>query len=244
MRSTLATLFVGLAAITSSAAQAATEINTAGFGVTVTDRFWEDSQMTLLSSSGGTTRIGLVGMDATLGIPWEVESDHDMGAFDANWVDTQFAFDVQAGYRITSLTLTGTATGIIRAGVPWGDGMPGSATTTLSHSWSIGQGEPTAQLGSQVIRDLHGEQQLSLTAGVPYAGDFSLLLNSSLAQEVQPGQEGFSNGGVVWHQSFASIALRDVVLTVQVSPVPEPATYAMLLAGLGVAGWAARRRRT
>jgi len=36
-------------------------------------------------------------------------------------------------------------------------------------------------------------------------------------------------------------ALRDIGW--QVSPAPEPGTWAMLLAGLGLVGWAARRRR-
>jgi hypothetical protein len=37
---------------------------------------------------------------------------------------------------------------------------------------------------------------------------------------------------------FASGALRG-----QLAPIPEPETYALMLAGLGVVGWSARRRR-
>lgn len=37
---------------------------------------------------------------------------------------------------------------------------------------------------------------------------------------------------------FAGGALRG-----QLAPIPEPETYALMLAGLGVVGWAARRRR-
>jgi hypothetical protein len=38
-------------------------------------------------------------------------------------------------------------------------------------------------------------------------------------------------------------AVRDTVFNVSVSAVPEPQTYALLLAGLGVVGWLARQRR-
>ena len=35
----------------------------------------------------------------------------------------------------------------------------------------------------------------------------------------------------------------DISFNAAVTPVPEPETYAMLLAGVGVIGWVARRRR-
>ncbi|MBT9501634.1 MAG: FxDxF family PEP-CTERM protein [Burkholderiaceae bacterium] len=42
---------------------------------------------------------------------------------------------------------------------------------------------------------------------------------------------------------YASISGNPGYGSVSLQPVPEPATYAMLLGGLGVLGWAARRRR-
>ena len=41
----------------------------------------------------------------------------------------------------------------------------------------------------------------------------------------------------------SSRALLDVALAPTMPPVPEPETYAMLLSGLGLLGWTARRRR-
>jgi hypothetical protein len=40
-----------------------------------------------------------------------------------------------------------------------------------------------------------------------------------------------------------SMAMLDVTLANNPPPVPEPGTYAMLLAGLGLLGWTARRRQ-
>ncbi|WP_195763443.1 FxDxF family PEP-CTERM protein [Duganella guangzhouensis] len=42
---------------------------------------------------------------------------------------------------------------------------------------------------------------------------------------------------------YGNLIVDDMVLT-NVGPVPEPGTYAMLLAGLGLVGFAARRKRT
>ena len=50
------------------------------------------------------------------------------------------------------------------------------------------------------------------------------------------------NGDGAFAESQALASIRDVVLHIAVSPVPEPGTYAMLLAGLGVLAARARRR--
>jgi hypothetical protein len=42
----------------------------------------------------------------------------------------------------------------------------------------------------------------------------------------------------------AEVQVADVTLSVRVAPVPEPSAYAMLLAGLAVAGWTVRRRQS
>jgi PEP-CTERM motif len=53
---------------------------------------------------------------------------------------------------------------------------------------------------------------------------------------------GFEAGGAGW-QGGSDEALGLGFLTVSVTPVPEPAPAALLLAGLGAIGWLARRRR-
>jgi hypothetical protein len=60
------------------------------------------------------------------------------------------------------------------------------------------------------------------------AGTYTLTLSGSAAS-TPPIQ----NGSVRYDVAYTAVA----------SPVPEPETYALMLAGLGVVGWAARRRK-
>jgi hypothetical protein len=63
----------------------------------------------------------------------------------------------------------------------------------------------------------------------------------------------FWNGGAIasWNNpsypgaTAANVRWREVTLTLdqQTAPIPEPETYAMMLAGLGLLGFAARRRK-
>lgn len=60
------------------------------------------------------------------------------------------------------------------------------------------------------------------------AGTYSLTLSGTAASSPP-----ILNGSVRYDVSYTAVA----------SPVPEPETYALMLAGLGVVGWAARRRK-
>lgn len=88
-------------------------------------------------------------------------------------------------------------------------------------SWSAGTYRPA----STVSMDLSGKSELDNLASV-----FIRLTNSSTAS---------LNGGTV--ASGGTSRLDN--FTVNVSPVPEPGTTAMLLAGLAAVGFVARRRR-
>jgi hypothetical protein len=64
-----------------------------------------------------------------------------------------------------------------------------------------------------------------------------LVLDANLAQDGTWQIKWLNNGGQVPGYSNSSLWVRDV------TPVPEPETYALMLAGLGAVGFVARRRR-
>ncbi len=76
-----------------------------------------------------------------------------------------------------------------------------------------------------------------------HSGAFLFDDQGLVASAVTPGTwkiEWLNNGGNVPDFSNLTLFARDVVTT----PVPEPETYALMLAGLGAMGFIARRRRT
>lgn len=52
-----------------------------------------------------------------------------------------------------------------------------------------------------------------------------------------------TNGIDFYSSEYATLAGRPI-LSVEIAPVPEPETYALMLAGLGLIGFMARRRKT
>jgi PEP-CTERM motif len=54
----------------------------------------------------------------------------------------------------------------------------------------------------------------------------------------------FVGNGEFYDASYADLAALDVIgWDLNVAAVPEPETYALMLGGLGIVGWAARRRK-
>ncbi len=78
-------------------------------------------------------------------------------------------------------------------------------------------------------------------------GDYSVVKSSGFGdstvwEDLGPGSYSFSYSATLGKSSKLDLALTSSA--VPAAPVPEPETYAMLLVGLGLAGVAARRRRT
>ncbi len=74
------------------------------------------------------------------------------------------------------------------------------------------------------------------------SGAFLFDDQALVANAATPGTwqiDWVNNGGQVPNYSNLTLFIRDVVAT----PVPEPETYALMLAGLGVIGFVARRRK-
>jgi hypothetical protein len=66
-------------------------------------------------------------------------------------------------------------------------------------------------------------------------GNFSTVAVSAASLKLEAGGGAFA---LIGAQPQNELAFSFVA-----NPVPEPETYAMLMAGLGVVGWVARRRR-
>ncbi len=245
MRQIIPTLLFGLAALTSTVVHAE-RVDAAGFAMSIPGT-WSDSSLGLLSDSGGTARIAIKGFDGVEGYVMDVTSQEDYAPDLLNWGQSGFAFDVRDGYRINSMTLTGTLTGVLNPGTPPTGGTIGVVRNEFTMGWRFEQAGQSISMGQQTLDNVHGDAQVRLNAGMPFEGDFKMLLDNQFYIFAQSGSTYWTDGEdaelITYYESHASVHWHDVVLTVQVSPVPEPATYAMLLGGLGIAGFAARRRK-
>lgn len=143
------------------------------------------------------------------------------------------------------------------AGLEWIDIADGSA---LSFQFTVGAG----QIGALTVVDagfagdrfdilVNGSALGTTTSAVnTYPVSFTLDFDAALADpRFSRGQWGFSAGTYTITGQLATSALDDLgaplnatvgALMLTLAPVPEASTLAMLLAGLGLVGAAARRR--
>lgn len=218
------------------AAHAATSIETTGFSLRDAGGF-DPVDMSLLSDQNGTVRIAMPSL-----APSAVDPGYDFRLL-------ELVGSVHDGYRITSLTLSATLSGSLFV-TPvedcWGCSIdiPGSATNYGRLYLSVGIGDNWNRLPVGAVDNVNGSQAFGMTGTTDLDGDFALNIESHLAAQAQNTVQII--GGMDWwdykyYPSYASAQLSDFVLTVQVAAVPEPETYAMLLAGLALLGVTARR---
>ncbi len=144
--------------------------------------------------------------------------------------------DIQPGYRVTALTISGVAFGELGVGqVP--DFPPGQANNAASFFMTVWDGTTPVTYG-HMFNDFQAEQSLE-TGPTGLAREGQVLLGFS---GVLSAQAWGVNGDGAFAESMALASIRDVALHIAVAPIPEPGTYAMLLAGLGVLAVRARRR--
>lgn len=227
--------FAGLAlgALLCSPALAATSITTPAFTITYSDgpvpEDWSITQVNIFpgvySFSLDTLNQHLAGVEA-----------HDLtgvGGFAEQTFWSALQLDIDAGYRVSRVSLSGVAFGQLAAGqLP--DFPPGIVHNEANAFLTVAQSMNWSSLNSDIQAENTIDLQspaLALT-GVAEVGISGMLMAQAWGVE----------GGGAFAESIASAALRDLVLHVEVSPVPEPQTGLMLVAGLGIVGMLARRK--
>lgn len=88
----------------------------------------------------------------------------------------------------------------------------------------------------------------AVAAGVAANGSFQGITNMTVQCQTTPGCAGNPAAeaqAFFWDDQHPTAAVHQILGSAfaQAAAVPEPQTYALMLAGLGIAGWMARRRR-
>jgi len=241
MKQTIAGLILGLAA-SAGVAQAADRVTTTHFDVATLSAH-DRVDLSVLSDTGSTASLSMAGL-----IPaadFNVMGDYYSPTF-RGWFNTaSLQFDVRDGYRITALTIDAKVTGALYVTPPPAgleDFERPFAKNSFYASWTV-NGSPTVyRVGGS---DIDGRLLYSSTVEQSIAGQ-SVLRFSTSADAGALSYERYVCTDHCWYDrypAFAEMHVSDVVMTVQIAAVPEPATWMLLLGGLGVVGAVARRRQ-
>lgn len=191
--------------------------------------------VSLLSESASSVKFALWGIED--GLNTATDSSYQEWSNDHKTMQAGYGLTVKEGYKITSITVTGTFQGALDP-AQWT--MPGDANNHLSFAFQAGD---LYQHGS--ASDVDGQSTFSLSTGpTALQGEFGLWFNGtseSSAASVWYYDEILNEQ--YWLGSQATAGVSNLVLTINVAPVPEPGTWAMLVVGMAALGGAARLRR-
>lgn len=218
------------AAFAGSASAAVQSVDAGNYTFAYDDSFWGIAQGTVFGRSGNTFTFSNLGYSAAAAGQRSGESSSEF----LDWIDVG-AVSVQAksGYQIQSI-ISGTV-GQIATTVGGAEGYAYAGADTYAQ-WN-GRG------GFYSDTATYSEKDGSASFGAN--GPYSVSGSANLGGIQRADLTYFQTGGwvsVAGRNSSASISHDVSYFTVQVSAVPEPDTYAMLLAGLGLIGALVRRR--
>lgn len=227
----LATLTITAAAAMGAPAFAATQtIDAVGYSFSFDDVLW--------GLAGGTSfsKVGDVFTFSDLGYTTSssVARRGDRTSSFSDLLDSAITITAKSGYTLSSI-VTG-ATGTVSA-------TAGSNASALASAYADGRAYWTTDIGGyKPSGNLNEAYANAGTSDVrAYSASDTALFNNGEASAV--GNYAVSIGTkTFWGGSSAYATLDTASFAVSISAVPEPETYAMLLAGLGLVGAVARRR--
>lgn len=218
----------------SSMTQAQVSVQTSTVDLTAV-REWSyyDPAFSLLSDQNGVVRFAL----NSLGTSRAATGNGENGDF---LLET-FNIHLHSGYRLTGFELTGNYNGQTMT-----FGSDGVATNSIRVSGQVVEqpfGVPYAA-AEDSASNLNGSRSFALTAN-------RLDLSGDKLFHLQAGYQVFASSsyscgfdyGCREMPSYAEIGFSNTVLTLHTQAVPEPETYALMLAGLAGVGLVARRKR-
>jgi hypothetical protein len=225
-------LVLAISAVFASSAGAATQSVDAGnYTFSYDDTFWGIASGTVFGQSGNTFTFSNLGYLASVA----GQRSGEGASYFVDWTDVGVvSVQAKSGYLIQSI-VSGVAGGIATTiGSTSGAYATGEANTYSQ--WNNLQG-----LASDTLIYSEKSGSGSLGASGPYNVSGSANLGGVERADLTYYQ---TNGWVTatGSGSSASISHDASYFTVQVSAVPEPDTYAMFLAGLGIMGTLVGRR--
>ncbi|MEP7099550.1 MAG: PEP-CTERM sorting domain-containing protein [Burkholderiales bacterium] len=152
--------------------------------------------------------------------------------------------DTYAGGAHANNTLGAFIPGSSSPNVLWTDQGGGASTGQyLQISFASAVGNVSALFGTSLGADI----TMAAYSGATLL-DSVTLIGSIITGDVRSGLIGLTDTGITSvrlysHSGNSSFNFSIDNLNWQAAAVPEPSTYAMLFAGLGVVGWATRRRQ-
>ena len=175
-------------------------------------------------AQGGTITLTTAYLDGDSDQPHNLSgtSAVDIGTIESAAGLAPYALDVSAAEYGTEGSLVGQS-------------FAAAAGQTLSFEWSFGTLETLFQ--DHAFAVINGQVFTLATAGAPGAATQSFSYTFA-----QSGTATLSFGVIdtVDYLGVSSLNIGNLRVT---APVPEPSTYAMVLAGLGLIGFVAQRRR-
>lgn len=170
-----------------------------------------------------------------------------------NLHSASFILDVRPGYQITGIKFSALLTGELQTTpIPRGDyysGQEGVAINDMRTWMNLGTSLYGRDIGRKYVQsdNINGTRDFSIGMyGLSLTGQKHLEVMSSAGTGAQASSWTYAYYDAYYTSgdaSYASMSVLNPTLTIYTAPVPEPETYAMLLAGLIGVGAIARRRR-